>query len=269
MIRIKAGKWSILRKAFPFVVLVLGLRLAVEAIFGQQEDLKFSDISAILTVTSLIVALMLSGVLADYKESERIPSNLGRALTNLEGLAWRGLALAGQDGQWARLRVLAIAEAIHGWLTQTIDAEDMWKAQRDGSNIILDVEKAGAPSHYAKRMLEINSELGANLSRVQVIRDTSYIQPGYALMELLIGTVVVLLAVVQFPAPYIEWPISAALTLLYVFLLLMIRDIDDPFEYDSEGKNMSAADVDLTPFLYALNRMRTEISAPLDYADRD
>jgi hypothetical protein len=269
VISIKAGKWSILRKAIPFVVLVLALRFALQNFFNLQVDLKFSDIAAIVTATSLIVALMLSGVLADYKESERIPGNLGRALTNLEGLAWRGLDLAGQDGQWARLRVLAIAEAIHGWLTQTIDAEDMWKAQRDGSNIILDVEKAGAPSHYAKRMLEINSELGANLSRVQVIRDTSYIQPGYALMELLIGFLMVLMAVVQFPAPYIEWPIAGALTLLYVFLLFLIKDVDDPFEYDADGKNMSAADVDLTPFLYALNRMRTEISARLDYADRD
>jgi len=269
MISIKAGKWSILRKALPFVLLVLALRFTLQTFFDLHVNLKFSDIGAILTATSLIVALMLSGVLADYKESERIPSNLGRALTNLEGLAWRGLDLVGQDGQWARLRVLAIAEAIHGWLTQTLDAEDMWKAQRDGSNIILDVEKAGAPAHYAKRMLEINSELGANLSRVQVIRDTSYIQPGYALMEMLIGVVMILMAVVQFPAPYIEWPIAGALTLLYMFLLFLIKDVDDPFEYDADGKNMSAADVDLTPFLYALNRMRTEISAPLDYADRD
>jgi len=86
---------------------------------------------------------------------------------------------------------------------------------------------------------------------------------------MLIGVVMVLMAVVQFPAPYIEWPIAGALTLLYVFLLFLIKDVDDPFEYDADGKNMSAADVDLTPFLYALNRMRAEISAPLDYADRD
>ena len=262
------GKWSILYKSLPFVTGVLVVRLALQELFNLHTDLEFSDISAILTATSLIIAIMLSGVLADYKESERIPSNIGRALTNLEGLAWRGLDLAGKDGQWARDRVLTMAEAIHAWLTQQTDTETMWSAQRDASNLILEVEKEGVPPHYIKRLLEINSELGSNLNRVQVIRDTSYIQPGYAFMELLVGTVMALLAVVKFPAPYIEWPIAGALTLLYVFLVLLVKDVDDPFEYDIDGNNMSAADVDLSPFLYAMQRLRGEIPVAKDIVDR-
>jgi hypothetical protein len=256
------GKWSILGKSLPYVAGVVLVRSVLEGLFHVKLDLKFSDISSLLTATSLIVALMLTGVLADYKESERIPSNVGRALTNLEGLSWRGLDLVGQDGHWARERILAIGEAIHDWLTLQSDSETMWAAHRDAANVILEVEKAGAPSHYTKRMLEVNGELGANLIRVQVIRDTSYIQPGYALMETLVGFVLALLTIVEFPAPYIEWPISATLAALYTSLVLLVRDVDDPFEYDADGKNTSAADVDLSPFLDAMNRMRTEIGTP-------
>lgn len=266
---LKAGKWSILFKAVPFALGVCITRLLLQNTFNLYIDLKFADIAAILTATSLIVALMLSGVLADYKESERIPSNIGRALTNLEGLSWRGLALSDRDGQWARERVLVMAEAIHDWITGQSDSEEMWAAHRDATDLILEVERAGSPPHYTKRMLEINSELGSNLTRVQVIRDTSYIQPGYALMELLVGTVLLLLTVVQFPAPYIEWPIVCALTILYVFLIFLIRDVDDPFEYDASGQPTSAADVDLSPFLYAMHRMRTEIAVPKDVVDRN
>ena len=263
-----SGKWSIVFKAIPYGALVLATRFLLAEVFHLKVELKFSDIASILTATSLIVALMLSGVLADYKESERIPSNIGRALTNLEGLSWRGLDLVGKDGQWARQRVLTMAEAIHDWITLQSDSESMWEAHRDASNMILEVEKEGVPPHYIKRLLEVNSDLGSNLARVQVIRDTSYIQPGYALMEMLVGTVLILLTIVEFPAPYIEWPIAAALTLLYVSLVLLVRDIDDPFEYDAEGKNTSAADVDLTPFLHAMHRMRSEIAVPMDVVDR-
>jgi hypothetical protein len=268
VLTIKAGKWSILFKTIPFVLAVCATRFILQSKFDLNVDLKFADIAAILTATSLIVALMLSGVLADYKESERIPSNIGRALTNLEGLAWRGLALTNREGQWARERVLVMAEAIHDWITGQSESEEMWAAHRDATDLILEVEKAGSPPHYIKRMLEINSELGSNLTRVQVIRDTSYIQPGYALMELLVGAVLILLTVVQFPAPYIEWPICSALTILYVFLIILIRDVDDPFEYDANGQATSAADVDLTPFLYAMHRMRTEIPVAKDVVDR-
>ena len=90
------------------------------------------------------------------------------------------------------------------------------------------------------------------------MRDTSYIQPGYALMEMLVGAVMVLMTVVQFPAKYIEWPIAGALTLLFAYLVLLVRDLDDPFEYSSDGQNTSAADVDLSPFLKALERLRSE-----------
>jgi hypothetical protein len=264
----KAGKWSILFKSVPFALAVCVARLILQNVLELNIQLKFSDIAAILTATSLIVALMLSGVLADYKESERIPSNIGRALTNLEGLAWRGLAVSGRDGQWARERVLVMSEAIHDWITGQSESEEMWAAHRDATDLILEVEKAGSPPHYIKRMLEVNSELGANLTRVQVIRDTSYIKPGYALMELLVGIILLLLTVVQFPTAYIEWPICSALAILYVFLIILIRDVDDPFEYDANGQATSAADVDLSPFLYAMHRMRTEIPVPKNIVDR-
>ena len=258
MISMTAGKWSLLYKTLPYVGTVLVVRFITQNVFSLELDFGFADIAAILTATTLVVALMLSGVLVDYKESEKIPTIIGRALTNLDGLSWRGLDVIGQDGQWARARVLEIAEAVNLWLTGQIDSESMWKVQRGGSNIILDLEKAGVRPHYIQKMLDVNSDLGSALARVQVVRDTSYIQPGYALMEMLVGAVMCLMTVVQFPANYIEWPIAGALTLLFAYLVLLVRDVDDPFEYSSDGKNTSAADVDLSPFLTALERLRSE-----------
>ncbi len=255
---LKAGKWSLLFKALPYAAAVLLVRLILQNVFNLKVNIGFSDIAEILTATTLVVALMLSGVLVDYKESEKIPTILGRTLSNLDGLSWRGLDVIGQEGKWARTRVLEIAEAVNLWLTGQIDNDSMWKIQRGGSNIILDLEKAGVRPHYIHKMLDVNSDLGSALARIQVVRDTSYIQPGYALMQMLVGAVMCLMTIVTFPANYVEWPITGALTLLFAYLVLLVGDVDDPFEYTIDGQSASAADVDLSPFLTALERLRSE-----------
>lgn len=255
---LRTGKWSLLYKALPYGAAVLLVRLILQNVFNLKVNIGFSDIAEILTATTLVVALMLSGVLVDYKESEKIPTILGRTLSNLDGLSWRGLDVIGQEGKWARTRVLEIAEAINLWLTGQIDNDSMWKVQRGGSNIILDLEKAGVRPHYIQKMLDVNSDLGSALARIQVVRDTSYIQPGYALMQMLVGAVMCLMTIVTFPANYVEWPITGALSLLFAYLVLLVGDIDDPFEYTIDGQSASAADVDLSPFLTALERLRSE-----------
>ena len=261
-----ASKWGIFLKAFPYVISVLAARYLVQHVLEIKVAFNFGDISSILTATTLIVALMLTGVLADYKESEKIPTTIARSLDAFDGAAWRGLDVVGQDGHWARVRVYNIAEAVNSWLTGQCDDATMWKAQRDGSNIILEVEKQGAPFHYIQRMMEVNSNLGSALARIQVIRDTSYIAPGYALMELLVGAIMVMMTFIQFPAPYIEWPIAGALTLLYAYLVLLVKDVDDPFEYGVDGQNTSAADVDLSPFLRLMEDLRAVHGVQVDEA---
>ena len=94
---------------------------------------------------------MLSGVLVDYEESQKIPTIIGRALMNLDELPWRGLDVIGQDGQWARNRVLEIAEIVNLWITGQIDNNAMWKVQRGGSNLILYLERAGVRPHYIQK----------------------------------------------------------------------------------------------------------------------
>ena len=264
MNKLKAGKWSLLYKALPYGAGVLLVRFLLQSVFNLEVNIGFSDIAEILTATTLVVALMLSGVLVDYKESEKIPTIIGRALANLDGLSWRGLDVIGQDGKWARARVLEIAEAVNLWLTGQIDNEAMWKVQRGGSNIILNLEKSGVRPHYIQKMLDVNSDLGSALARIQVVRDTSYIQPGYALMQMLVGAVMCLMTVVTFPASYVEWPITGALTLLFAYLVLLVQDVDDPFEYSIDGQSTSAADVDLSPFLTAMERLRSENSIECD-----
>jgi hypothetical protein len=104
------------------------------------------------------------------------------------------------------------------------------------------------PDYYLHRLLRINSDFGAALWRIQVIRDTDFVPAGYALMELLVGGVVITLSVVEFSSSTIGFCLSAGLALIYSYLVLLTKDLDDPFEHGANNGKGSAADVDLTPF---------------------
>ena len=200
---------------------------------------SFSDAGAVITGATIIVGLMLAGVLADYKESEKFPAVLAQSLLGLNSLAVAGLSVKDLDGSWVRARVSTLADAVVAWVHRDISDKQMWAAQSDATQLIVDVEKAGAPSHYVGRMLAANGDLSNALSRMQVIRNTSYIKAGYVLMTLLVAIVLVLLVLIDFTSPIMKWVVPGVLALAYTYLILLVRDVDNPYQ--------GAAAVDFTP----------------------
>lgn len=203
----------------------------------------FSDAGAVITGATIIVGLMLAGVLADYKESEKFPAVLGQSLLGLNSLAVAGLSVKDLDGRWVRERVGRLANVVVDWVHGDISDQQMWAAHTDTSQLIVDVEKAGAPSHYIGRMLATNGDLSNALSRMAVIRNTSFIKAGYVLMLLLVGIVLVLLVIIDFTSPIMKWVVPGVLALAYTYLILLVRDVDNPYQ--------GTAAVDFQPLLDA------------------
>lgn len=247
------AKWRLLLTTLPVVAIILGLRYLVHNVAGINDIVSFSDAGAILTGASIIVGLMLGGVMGDYKESEKLPAALAGGLTGFEGAAIRGLQVKDQDATWVRERIGKTGSAINDWLYGRIDDDKMWAATSDNAQLIVELEKAGVAPHYLARLFIANGELGGALSRMAVIRNTSFIKTGYALMELLIAIVLGLLVIVDFPTPSVQWGVSGVLAAAYTYLVLLVKDLDNPFDYGANNEKGSAADVDLTPWLKAYN----------------
>ena len=79
-------------------------------------------------------------------------------------------------------------------------------------------------------------------NRIHAIKHVSFIPAAYAIAELAAAGVIVILFFVKLDPYYEGLVIFTVLTALLISLLLLIKDMDDPFEV---GKK-SYADVDLT-----------------------
>jgi hypothetical protein len=213
------------------------------------EVATFGEIGSVITGVTLILGFMLGGVLADYKESEKIPAALAGGIAAFAGTNEMALNAKEFDLAPTGNRVAVVANAIQKWLFGEISDEEMWAAHSDLAQVIADNEQEGIAAHYISRLLVINGDITNNLNRIAVIRNTSFIQSGYVLMWFLVGILQLSLAVVSFPSTVMSWIAPSVLSLAYAYLMLLVRDLDNPFGHGDNNGTGSGADVDITPVL--------------------
>lgn len=242
-----SSRWRLFRGSIPVAVLVLVARYVVLDVFDVHDVITFGEVGAVITGATLIIGFMLAGVIADYKESERLPAVVANALSSLAGLSEAGLAVKDKDSSRVRSRVHANSQIVHGWFVGKSTDDDLRRADADISQMIVDLEREGVGSHYLSRLLLVHGELKSTLGRIAVIRGTSFIQSGYVLMTFLVVILMALLVVVEFPSTVMSWIAPAALGVAYSYLLLLVRDVDNPFGHAENGGAGSGADVDISP----------------------
>ncbi len=66
-------KWKLMVSTLPVVLVLLGLKLVLEHVFGFEGLIDFSDVGIILTSGVFLIGFLLAGTMADYKEAEKLP----------------------------------------------------------------------------------------------------------------------------------------------------------------------------------------------------
>jgi hypothetical protein len=106
------------------------------------------------------------------------------------------------------------------------------------------VDQNAHPSYVNKIRTELGN-IGRLTSRVRTIAETSFIPAAYAIDEIAVIREILIFFFVKI-APYYEGMIIFSIIIaLLISIILLIKDMDNPFEY---GKK-TFADVDLSPIL--------------------
>jgi hypothetical protein len=86
-----------------------------------------------------------------------------------------------------------------------------------------------------------------NVSRIDVIRRTGFLPPAYALLEVLITMIIALVLIARFKSLAAEVLLVPFVALINIYMLRLIRDIDDPFDYETDGREHGSGEVMLFP----------------------
>ena len=233
-------KWGLTFKVLVIVFFLLIIKILIGT-FNLDVATASPLITALVGGVIFTIAIIFTGTLTDYKESEKIPGELAASLKAL----YKDSTILRVDEKIVeemRLHVKDFLKIIisnfkqNTWKLDEIETS-MEKINED---IIKLSEKGAAPQFLVKLRTElINIDKLSN--RIHTITGTTFIPAAYGIAELAVAAVLLVLMFVRTDPYYEGLALIGATSSLLIGLILLIRDMDDPFEVG----NNSYADVDL------------------------
>jgi hypothetical protein len=239
-------KWGIMVKAVVIMLILLIPRTIID-ILGFDTIPVNPVVGAFITGAIFTIAIIFTGTFTDFKESEKTGGDLAASLKALYNDS-RVLPLT--DESPAKVLRSHIRDLLRAFNTcfkeNNFNLPDINREMNKINNDIRILAYANvAPPLIAK----LRNELGAIdkiSNRVDVIIRTDFIPAAYALSEIATCSVILLLLFVKID-PFIEgMVIFAVISSMLIGLLLLIRDMDNPFEIGLH----TYADVDLETLTY-------------------
>lgn len=239
-------KWKLLIQTLPLVAVVIAIALIRDYVLHIPGVIEFSDVSPLLAAVALIVGFMLAGVLADYKESEKMPAEIANTLETIGDTVRTVITLnQSADVKDFEPKFGALVATVDDWFAHRIGVDKCY-AMLDDFRQVVETMHGAAGVNYTIRGLGEMHTLRRLITRVDVISRTSFLPVGYALLDLLVGTTLGLLLISAYKTPVEEYFLIALFSLIYIYLGRLIRDVDAPFDY-SASPATGSAEVDPYP----------------------
>jgi hypothetical protein len=257
MNRVFKTKWGMALRVLPVALAAVGVKFLLHRL--DWEVISLSPLfSGLLGATVFLLGFLIAGVLSDYKESEKIPGEIAAGLEALGDELWlQAQSQRIPDAQPALHGLVDFAGGIIDWLEGRLSLDDLHGRLNGLTAFYPRLEGSGTPPQFLGRMRQEQGGLRRLLIRVQVIRETSFVGSAYAIAQLMAGLVVAgfLLARIE-PMREAHFFVGV-ITFLLVYMIRLIRDLDDPFEYD--GGSGGPDEVALFPIAQARDRLRRRL----------
>ncbi|MCX6093606.1 MAG: hypothetical protein NTY63_02120 [Candidatus Bipolaricaulota bacterium] len=248
--RIERKHARIVGSALVVVAVVVALKAGAHALGWEVLSLN-ALLSGLVAADVFLMGFLLGGVIADFKESEKLP---GEVATSLEIMHDEATNMARRGGGDASLAdgVQALAGLLQDWFYKKRRTSELMSALADLSPRLLALESPAQAASIA-RIKQEQHALRRALVRIHTIRETSFISSGYLIAEL--TTVLLSLALVlSNTGPVFESLfLVGVIVFLLAFLLFLIGDLDNPFGY---YEKRSSEEVSLKPLEDAILRMQ-------------
>lgn len=229
-------KWSIAVKVMPIILLVALLKLLSHK-FGFEVMELNALFTSLVAGTIFLIGFLISGVLSDYKESEKIPNELTASIKSLSDDAYT---------IWKSKNSPAAREFIDFQKT-FLDSLMMWFYKKERTKTLLEkisqmndffveLDKEGIIPAYIVKMKNEQNNIRKLILRIDTIRDTDFIGSAYAIVEAMGFLTGIGLIMIKIEPFYASLFFTLLVTFLISYMVFLIVDLDNPFDYSEKGE---------------------------------
>jgi hypothetical protein len=245
-------KFWVVIKAMGIVLILLTIKLLI-------DNLNLDVIIASPVITALVagviftMAAIFTGVLADYKESEKIPGELAATVRNLykdiriATVTHRNLTDDMLNHVRQLLKIMNANFRCNQWIKREINPA-IDKLDEDIEHL---AESGIAPAYITKIRNEMSS-LEKLSYRIDTIMETAFLPSAYIIAIVANVAVIITLLFTKMDPYYEALALFSSVAFVLVSMLLLISDMDNPFEHNKK----TSVEVDLT----VLFRLETQLN---------
>jgi len=247
-------KWRLLLKVLP-LTLVFGLvKIGVHLLHWEVWTFD-SLIGALFGAVTFIIAFILSGTLNEYNASADMTVQLVNAIETIEDT---NLLIAATNPDYnSKPLTKGLAQILQTtleWLKEDKPLKNLEDSLFQLNYQFVELQRvAGFP--VVNRVQQELSRMRILITRLQSNKSTEFLEAADALLDIFLVGAVIALLLIGSDLFNKNLMVSCFLFTLFSYLMFLIRDLDDPFEYD--GK--SCVDVDLSLLEATHKRLQQEI----------
>jgi len=234
---IKKSKYHLLFSVLPVIILVGAFKVGAHLLNWEIIPKEMTSFfPSILTGIIFILGFLLAGVVTDYKESEKIPNEIGASLFGL----W-------QEADYLRsVSNSKSAESLMQKIKNFIPTlkDDFFILQNDKisklldsfSDDIIEIGKEGVAPPYVMRMKTEVASLKKITNRISVIRNTDFIPSVFICIKAIAIVFLTVYCLLNVDPWWGGLILVSIFTFVIFSILFLIRDMEDPFGYDGSDE---------------------------------
>ncbi len=245
------NRWSIALKITPLIIVIVVAKYFT-SFFGYDRFELNNLFTALISANIFLFGFLISGVLADYKESEKLPGDLA---ASLESLADEGWIIYKNTKSEIALEYISkidqLTKSILKWFNKQEKTEALRDRIFDLNNYFSKFEPLTQPN-FIFRLKQEQNQLRRITNRIHTIRETSFLGAGYAIAEIITTIITLGMLFINIGNSTIEGLIfTGFVSFVLVYMIYLIKDLDNPFGYyaeDSLSENVSLLPVEQTSY---------------------
>lgn len=247
-------RWSLLLKTIPFIIIILIIKYLID--FFNYDILQFSALfTAIISANIFLISFLISGVLSDYKESEKIPSDMASAIISLADEGF--IVLQNKEQEKKASEYLEHIQLLNityiDWFHQKKSTLKVMEELSKLNNYFHTLSPYISPPSLTRLKQEQNT-LRKLLNRADTIRETSFLGTGYAIVETISFILITTMLFIGFNPIYEGIIFTAFVSLILIYMIFFIKDLDNPFGYSQD--EILTEEVSLRPLIENKNILK-------------
>lgn len=233
MMQILLTKYKILLQTVVIVILLVATKLFLHKL--ALEFITFSPLHASLVAGGIfILSIFMGGVMADYKEAERLPSEFTAIIDNMSDDA------TSIKSNYPEFNLNAFKKSLISTLETfrddvTSNKRKAYQEIHEISDALVQMEKAKVPPNFIAKLKQEQGLLVKILLRVYYIQKIKFIPSGYYLV---VTTSISVIGILLFTDTQPFNPSLVALSLIafiFIYLVKLIGVISTPFRPKGSG----------------------------------